>query len=334
MSAPKRQKATASDVALLAGVSKWTVSRAFTPGASIQPKTREEVMKAANILGYRPNLLARSLTQKQTHIIGVAVDELRNPNMVLLLNEVTRQLQNRGYMALVINVTDEENTRTAMALAYQLQVDGILFMATVLTPELIAIATEIHRVPLVQIGRNTDHPEIQVVNIDGWIAGKQLAELLLAQGHRTFGYMKGPDTASHHLMRMEGYEAALEQAGCRLDTLLVAGQYLRTRGYAAMNDYLDATPAGERVDALFCENDILAIGALQALRERDLTMGIVGFDNIDEAAAPEWQLTTYDQRRERLVEEALNRLIDVTEGPSAIWRTGEPIVRQSHRRQG
>ena len=101
-------------------------------------------MKAANILGYRPNLLARSLTQKQTHIIGVAVDELRNPNMVLLLNEVTRQLQNRGYMALVINVTDEENTRTAMALAYQLQVDGILFMATVLTPELIAIATEIH----------------------------------------------------------------------------------------------------------------------------------------------------------------------------------------------
>ena len=192
----------------------------------------------------------------------------------------------------------------------------------------------IHRVPLVQIGRNTDHPEIQVVNIDGWIAGKQLAELLLAQGHRTFGYMKGPDTASHHLMRMEGYEAALEQADCRLDTLLVAGQYLRTRGYAAMSDYLDATSAGERVDALFCENDILAIGALQALRERDLTMGIVGFDNIDEAAAPEWQLTTYDQRRERLVEEALNRLIDAAEGPTATWRTGEPIVRQSHRRQG
>ena len=185
-----------------------------------------------------------------------------------------------------------------------------------------------------QIGRNTDHPEIQVVNIDGWIAGKQLAELLLAQGHRTFGYMKGPDTASHHLMRMEGYEAALEQAGCRLDTLLVAGQYLRTRGYAAMSEYLDATSAGERVDALFCENDILAIGALQALRERDLTMGIVGFDNIDEAAAPEWQLTTYDQRRERLVEEALNRLIDAAEGPTATWRTGEPIVRQSHRRQG
>ncbi|HCB1497700.1 TPA: LacI family DNA-binding transcriptional regulator [Klebsiella michiganensis] len=330
MSASKRQKATASDVALLAGVSKWTVSRAFTPGASIQAKTREDVMKAANILGYRPNLLARSLTQKQTHIIGVAVDELRNPNMVLLLNEVTRQLQNRGYMALVINVADQESNRTAMALAYQLQVDGILFMATVLTPELIAIATEIHRVPLVQIGRNTENPEIQVVNIDGWLAGKQIAELLLGQGHRTFGYMKGPDTASHHLLRMEGYQAALEKGGYRLDTLLVAGQYLRTRGYAVMSDYLDATPEAERVDALFCENDILAIGALQALRERDLTMSIVGFDNIDEAAAPEWQLTTYDQRRERLVEEALNRLIDATEGLPAAWRTGELIVRQSH----
>ncbi|EKZ6357868.1 LacI family DNA-binding transcriptional regulator [Klebsiella aerogenes] len=332
MCATKRQKATASDVALLAGVSKWTVSRAFTPGASIQPNTRDAVMKAAKTLGYRPNLLARSLTQKRTHIIGVVVDELRNPNMVLLLNEVTRQLQSRGYMALVINVSEQQNNRMAMSLAYQLQVDGILFMATVLTPELIAIATEIHRVPLVQIGRNTDHPDIQVVNIDGAEAGKTIGELLLAQGHRTFGYMKGPDTASCHLMRKEGYEAALAQAGCTLNCELIAGEYLRHRGYEALCAYLDETPVVQRVTALFCENDILAIGALQALRERGVTMSIVGFDNIEEASAPEWQLTTYDQRRGRLVEEALNRLIDGVSGDQESWISGKLIVRKSHYR--
>ncbi|EKZ5665049.1 LacI family DNA-binding transcriptional regulator [Klebsiella aerogenes] len=332
MCATKRQKATASDVALLAGVSKWTVSRAFTPGASIQPNTREAVMKAAKTLGYRPNLLARSLTQKRTHIIGVAVDELRNPNMVLLLNEVTRQLQSRGYMALVINVSEQQNNRMAMSLAYQLQVDGILFMATVLTPELIAIATEIHRVPLVQIGRNTDHPDIQVVNIDGAEAGREIGELLLTQGHRSFGYLKGPDTASHHLRRKEGYEMALEQAGYALNCELIAGEYLRHRGYEALCAYLDETPVAQRVTALFCENDILAIGALQALRERGVTMSIVGFDNIEEASAPEWQLTTYDQRRERLVEEGLNRLIDGVIGDPESWRRGELVVRQSHRR--
>jgi DNA-binding LacI/PurR family transcriptional regulator len=76
--APKPSKATASDVAELAGVSKWTVSRAFTPGASVSDKAQKKVLAAAEILGYRPNLLARSLTKKSTHIIGVAIDELKN----------------------------------------------------------------------------------------------------------------------------------------------------------------------------------------------------------------------------------------------------------------
>lgn len=92
----KRHKATASDVAAKAGVSKWTVSRAFTPGASISEKTRNRVLTVAKKLGYRPNLLARSLSQKRTHIIGVVIDELKNPHSMLMRDEVTRQLQARG----------------------------------------------------------------------------------------------------------------------------------------------------------------------------------------------------------------------------------------------
>ncbi|MDU3785582.1 MAG: LacI family DNA-binding transcriptional regulator, partial [Serratia marcescens] len=107
----KHHKATASDVAEKAGVSKWTVSRAFTPGASISDSARESVLAAAAELGYRPNLLARSLSQKRTHIIGVAIDEMKNPHSMMMLDMVTKQLQTRGYMALLLNITAGENYR-------------------------------------------------------------------------------------------------------------------------------------------------------------------------------------------------------------------------------
>ena len=96
MPAKSANKVTASDVALLAGVSKWTVSRAFTSGASISPASLKRVKKAAQELGYRPNLLARSLTQKRSNIVGLVVDEFTNPNILLVLNEVTSQLQRKG----------------------------------------------------------------------------------------------------------------------------------------------------------------------------------------------------------------------------------------------
>ena len=122
----KHHKATASDVAEKAGVSKWTVSRAFTPGASISDSARESVLAAAAELGYRPNLLARSLSQN-ARTSSVAIDEMKNPHSMMMLDMVTKQLQTRGYMALLLEHHRRENYRAVMAMADQLQVDGILF---------------------------------------------------------------------------------------------------------------------------------------------------------------------------------------------------------------
>ncbi|HHL0955702.1 TPA: LacI family DNA-binding transcriptional regulator [Serratia marcescens] len=331
----KHHKATASDVAEKAGVSKWTVSRAFTPGASISDNARESVLAAAAELGYRPNLLARSLSQKRTHIIGVAIDEMKNPHSMMMLDMVTKQLQTRGYMALLLNITAGENYRAVMAMADQLQVDGILFLATVLTKEWAAIAQDLHQIPLVQVCRNTESEHIDVVNIDGYRAGEEIAALLIEQGHRRFGYMKGPDTQSSHLLRMEGYRDRLMAAGFQLDRELTAGHYDRQRGFQLMSEYLQATPESERVEALFCENDVLALGALEALRQTapSSAMAVVGFDDIDEAGSANWALTSYSQRIDRLVEEALNRLIDNRATADGAWRHGELRVRRSHVKQ-
>ncbi|MFS2222728.1 LacI family DNA-binding transcriptional regulator [Pantoea sp. B65] len=329
---PQRKRATASDVARVAGVSKWTVSRAFTAGASISNTARVQVLAAAESLGYRPNLLARSLSQKRTHIVGVAIDQLKNPHAMLLLDEVTKQLQLRGYMALLLNITEGKHYQSVMMMADQLQVDGILFLGTILTDELITIAHDTHHIPLVQVGRNTDGQPLDMVNIDGYQAGWEIGKLLLAQGCQRFGYMKGPDTPSSHLLRMDGYRAALTAAGKDLNVELVVGQYDRQLGYQTMENYLRSVSTQDRVDALFCENDILALGAMAALRAtaENGAIAIVGFDDIDEASAPEWQLTSYSQRTDRLINEALNRLIDGEATEQGEWRQGELRIRRSH----
>ena len=327
----KRHKATASDVAAKAGVSKWTVSRAFTPGASISDKARESVLAVAKELGYRPNLLARSLSQKRTHIIGVVIDELKNPHSMLMLDEVTRQLQARGYLALMLNITGE-NYRSVMSLADQLQVDGILFLGTALTPELVAIAEDMHNVPLVQVCRNTTGQDIDVVNIDGYQAGRVIARLLTQQDYQRFGYMAGPGSEDGHLQRKEGFRDELLSQGLTLSHELKTEHYDRQLGYQAMQHYLLKTAASERFEALCCENDILALGATAALRDTapKTHIAIVGFDDIDEAAAPGWQLTTYSQRLDLLIAEALNRLLLGQTAENNDWRQGELRIRRSH----
>lgn len=329
----KQAKANASDVAKLAGVSKWTVSRAFTPGAYVSPETKEKVMAIAAEIGYRPNLLARSLTKRNTHIIGIAIDELKNPHSMRVLDAATKELQARGYLALVLNITAGENHQSIIQMADQLQVDGILFIANILSNELFDIAHNLHSVPLIQICRNSeDHRNIEIVNVDGYQAGREIGQLLHEQGYKRFGYMKGPDTESRHLLRMDGYQYELEKHGHQLDLRLVAGRYERKLAYDIMKQYLQSTPAAHRVEAMFCENDILAIGALEALYEMQLfhSMAIVGFDGIDEADSPVWQLTTYNQNTEKLITEAINRLTEGKVNNEGEWRHGELVIRRSH----
>lgn len=326
------QKATASDVAELVGVSKWTVLRAFKSGASIAPRVREEVLAASKKLGFKPNLLARGLKQRKTHIIGVVADQFTNPHTAKMLNEVTRQLHERGYMALLLNIDSGENYQSVLQMAGQMQADALISLATGVSDEIIVKAQELHQIPSVHVCRNTDNPEVEVVSVDGFPAGAILGKLLLDQGYKRFGYMKGPDTSSMHLLREEGYVSSLNSAGKSLDTRLVAGHYDRERAQQEMQHYLQTTPAESRIDALFCENDVLAFGAMQAIRDFDaeLHIGIVGFDDVDESRTSTWNLTTWNQRSDLQIAEALNRLLDNNKDENGAWRKGELSLRQSH----
>ena len=333
--APTARKATASDVAARAGVSKWTVSRAFTDGASISPQAMLRVQTAARELGYRPNQLARSLSKKSTRIIGLVADELKNPHIFTLLDEVTRHLQSRGYMALLLNITSENDYESVLTLADQMQVDGLLFLGTLLNDRLITLAQDIHHIPLVVLYRYSESPYIQVLATNGYQAGKEIGELLLAQGHQRMGYLAGPVSESTQLRRLDGFRAALAEKQRDISVVLQAPHYQRLCGMEAFTAYLAATPPEQRVEAIFCENDILAVGVIDAMRALPdcAPIAVVGFDDIELAASPSYQLTTYRQPMQSLIAEGIHCLTQAFEPGGQTLYTGELIIRQSHIKQ-
>lgn len=330
-----KRRVTASDVAAQAGVSKWTVSRAFTEGAQVAPEVRERIKRISAELGYSPNLLARSLSTRKTHIIGLVMDELGNPNQLKLLNEVTRQLQLKSYSSLLLNISSEYSPANALTLADQLQVDGLLFLGTTLTHELIHLAQNIKHIPLVVMFRNSGNAGIPFVSTDGFQAGQEIAQLFVECRYRKIGYMAGPTSESTELRRFEGFKDALQAHGIALSTVLKTGHYQRSDGMQSLMRYIESTPRDQRVEALFCENDILAIGAMDALLACHAAgkMAIVGFDDIELASSPAYALTTFRQPMEFLVAEAIDRLLDSSgqSRPSHL-SPGTLILRSSHKR--
>jgi DNA-binding LacI/PurR family transcriptional regulator len=325
------KKITASDVAARAGVSKWTVSRAFTEGASISESAKARVIKAAEELDYQPNLLARSLSKQRSNLVGVVVDEIENPNLSLILNRITTALQDAGFLTVIINISKHDHTKKLLNQAAQFQVDALIFLGTVLKDELVSYAQKIQHIPLIVMYRNASDPHLQVVSTDGFRAGQAIAHCFMNEGFTRFGYLAGPQSETTKLRRQEGFKAALEAEGHHLHATLPAEHYCRQEGYDAMHRYLQNTPAADRIHALFCENDILAIGAMDALHETGTSMAIIGFDDIDLAASSRYLLTTYRQPIDQLIKETLKRIQHPKLSPERYLIEGELILRNSHK---
>jgi DNA-binding LacI/PurR family transcriptional regulator len=329
------KKITASDVAERVGVSKWTVSRAFTDGASVAPEVRERVLRVAAEMGYSPNLLARSLSTHSTRLIAIVVDELGNPNQLYMLNEATRQLQARGFSSLLLNLSPEYGPAAALRLADQFQVDGIMFMGTTLDQALIELAQKIKHIPLVVVSRNSGMVNIPYVTTDGYAAGAEIADLFLAQGFRRIGHMAGPPSERTELHRLDGFRDRLQARGTPLNCVLKTSHYHREQGMQSLLQYLASTPRDQRIEALFCESDILAIGALDALARAGLQhhIAVVGFDDIEMASAPSYDLTTFRQPLDYLISEAVRRLLDADAADAgSLLAPGTLVLRSSHRR--
>ncbi|MCZ4061396.1 substrate-binding domain-containing protein [Pantoea sp. LMR881] len=270
------------------------------------------------------------MTERKGRVIGVISEELTHPCVVKMLNEVTHQLNTRGALTLLLNVDSPENRQSVMHFMTQQPIDGVLVVSTVYRDALNAAAEALSST-LMHLCSSSDHNNPRVVTADDYTAGEEIAQLMLSQGHQRFGYMQGYERLSSPLRRMKGFAAGLEAAD-KTAKVLVAGSHDRELAYQAMMAYLKRTRASERIEALFCENDLLAFGTMQAIRDfgQGTHIAVVGFGDIDEARTSTWHLTSWSQHNDLLVTEALNRLLDNRYDENGLWRRGELQIRHSH----
>ncbi|WP_210527612.1 LacI family DNA-binding transcriptional regulator [Rubellimicrobium arenae] len=323
------KKVTSADVARAAGVSKWTVIRAFDPAAPIAEMTRTKVLAAAAQLDYRPNLLARSLATQRTHLVAILVDDFENPYKLPTLAHLTAALQREGMLGILININDSFDHFAAITDARSRQVDAIVLFGTVFRPEIVARAGS---TPCFVLARESTIPGVTSVYTDPVPAMRALGEHLHGRGVRRPAFLRGPRTQSTALGRCREFVSFWAEQGVQVP-VINAGVYDRESAAEAVHRWLPTVPGVPGCDALACENDILALGALDALRYRlglrvPQDIAVVGFDDIDLAAAPSFDLTTYRQPFRDMVE-ALVQMLTGKRPAETLRLTGDLVLRGS-----
>lgn len=246
--------------------------------------------------------------------VGVLSDDVSHPHTAALLSEVNRQLNARGCVALLVDAAAEDRAKQLVPL-----LSAAIHLSGSFSPAFRAAAGHI---PLIAL---------EELNLNGFTAGAEMGQLLLAQGHQRFGYLQ--QAIARDLSRIDGFSSALAAEDKFLNQQLIAEKGPeRESGYQAMLSYLKRARAAERIQALFCDNDLLAFGALQAVRDfgQGAHVAVVGFGDSEEAGASTWHLTSWAQPRALLVAEALNRLLLNRKEEEGAWRHGELRVRHSH----
>ncbi|MGK9166128.1 LacI family DNA-binding transcriptional regulator [Inquilinus limosus] len=305
---PRSERVTAQQVAEAAGVSISAVSRTFTKHASVSPRTRARVLAAAEALGYRPNQLARSLMTGRTELVGLVSTHFANPAFMDVFDLFTRELQRRGLRPLIANLSDEGGADSALDMMLQYSVDAVL-IATSAPPEGFAESCARAGLPVVHVfGRAGPETPVPVVTVDNVAGGRLVAEAMLARGLRRLAFLGGAETDSSSVDRAAGFTQGLAKGGLRPVATAFAGDYSHEHGRRGMHALLDR----DRPQAVFCGDDILALGAIDACRERGLAVpeeiGVVGFDDMPLAAWPGYRLTTIRQPMAEMVRHAIDQI--------------------------
>lgn len=290
------------DVAEQAGVSVTTVSHVINKTRPVNPETRTRVEQAMQVLGYQPNMLARSLRRGKTHTIGVILPDNANPYFAEVARGIEDTSFSKGYSVVLCNSDndlDKEHLYTNVLI--EKQVDGIIFVAAGLSEENIN-SLQKRGVPSVLIDRQVPGVQLDSVFADNQSGGFLATNHLINLGHRSIACITGPKGVRSSSERIGGYLQALAAAGIPANPdWLVEGDFQYQSGYAAAQQLFKtgATPS-----AIFACNDLMAIGAYRYAYENQLNIpgdiSIIGFDDIRLAEYTNPPLTTIHQSKDRM----------------------------------
>ena len=308
---------TMKRIAAELGVSVTTISKVLNDQPDIGSETRARVLQHVERLGYRPNAVARSLSLKRTHTLGVVIPDLMHSFFVEIVAGIEAVMSARGYGLLLCSSGENPaKERSELEMLRARQVDGIVLAsahASGNTDLLKAVARR--GCALVLIDRD-DHPSVQCHRVitDDEEVGRLATDHLIGAGRRAVAHIGGPPVL-HARRRELGYTAALGDRGmtARPEWIVRAG-FMEADGYRAMKELLALAPSGRAVDAVFAANDPAAIGAMKAVWEAGLSVpddiAIVGAGDVAYGDLLRVPLTTVSWSKEEQGRRAAELLLD------------------------
>lgn len=329
---------TSHEVARLAGVSQATVSRVLRDDPKVRPDTRARVLKVLAETRYEPNAAARAFKTNRAGSIGVVVAKLSYQLYPAMLEAISAQLVRRGLRMVVWDSEHEGELPAARALRQGI-VDGVILTGAT---DQSAFLREIDAPgsPVLLLNRTVkDYPCDQVCS-DNLAGGRRVAEYMVANGRQRIAMIAGVPRASNIRDRGRGFSEGLAAAGIELPPHFV----LRSDAFS----YASGRELGVRLlelstppDAIFCVNDVLALGAIDAARSLGLNvpqdLWVVGYDDIELASWGAYDLTTVRQPMEQMITHAIDQLLrriaEPDRPPEFSCFPNEMVIRSSTGRQ-
>lgn len=325
---PPATRVTVVEVAQRAGVSLMTVSRALSGKGYVAEATRQKVQEAADALGYVANVGARVMKGGRTGVLGLLVSDFQSPVIAAIISAISRVVKQAGMDLILYDLAAADGARPDVVPLLSSLCDGLLLILPGAYAENL---DQFERVslPVVLVNYWRAPTSLPVVRADNYEGAHALTRHLLELGHRRIAFVRGTSHSGQSQERERGYLAALNEAGVSADPQLIAqGDFIQRSGFEQAGLLLQLR---EPPTAIFCANDLMALGALDAARAAGLAvptqLSIAGFDDILAASQSYPALTTVKQDYEQLGDGAVRLLLQhISEGA----RRGIRVELQSH----
>ncbi|MEO0493592.1 MAG: LacI family DNA-binding transcriptional regulator [Actinomycetota bacterium] len=294
-------------VAERAGVSRALVSLVMNNSPKVSDAKREAVLRAADELGYRPNLHARNLAQKRTETLGMIINDIHNPFFAEVVYGVEATAEEHGFDVLILNGgRDAERERRAVETHLQFQVEALILVGPKLSDDDILRASYV--VPTVVVAAGRDHPGVDTITTDDERGATLAVQHLVDLGHTDIVHIDGDTNISSHA-RSRGYEKAMRSAG--LEPRVLTGGDDEADAEAAV---VELAETDSMPTAIFAFNDLIAAGALSTLEAAGLLVpddvSVVGYDNTFIAELSHMSLTAVNQPRHQMGQLAIRTILE------------------------
>jgi len=328
---------TIKSIQALTGFSYSTISRVVNGKAKeyrISDETSERILKAAEQLNYRPNILARGLRLKKTMTIGLIVSDIQNPFFGELGSGIERELRSHGYSTILCNANEvAENEEFYLRVLVDRNVDGIIIVP-IQTEEWSYLETLGKTTPVVLMDRTFYHTELPWVTSENAGAAEVMADRLIAAGHERIAYLGGTPQSYITDVRFNGYRRSLERHGIALDPGLVfSAGYSIKAGREMMAAALERNPG---LRAAFCVNNLVFQGAMKVVQQAEMSGGpavlMAAFDIKAYCDVIQRPLVCANQDVETIALTAVNLILDrINDRPSERSHVIVPINVATHR---